>query len=267
MRWSTLPLLLLSGCTGAERATPLGERIVSIDYCADQMVLGLAERRRIAAVSHEAANDPLFAGRLATGLPRVRPDVEQILSLRPTLVVRSYAGGGRLETALARAGVRVFTLPYAATLADVRRSVAASGVALRAQGAAQQRLARLDRELAAAPAARDSALYTTPGSYTAGPDTLIGEMIDRAGHRNAEQRPGWHRLDIEQLVTQPPRLIIRAFGESSAHQTDRWSSSDHRALRAAFADSQQVSIPGSWVACGNWRIGHAVARLRQAGAP
>jgi iron complex transport system substrate-binding protein len=264
MRWA-LPLLLLGGCAGPAPMPMRGERIVSLDYCADQMVLGLVGRERVAAVSHEASNDPLFAARLADGIARVRPDAEAILAQHPTLVVRSYAGGARLDAALQRAGVRVFTLPYANSIAYVRNAIMQSGDALDAQTAAALRVQQLDRDLASGRGHGGTALYTTPGSYTSGPGTLIDDLITLAGHSNAEQRPGWHRLDVEHLVTQPPRLIIRAFGESGAHQTDRWSSSDHRALRAAFRQSEDVNIPGSWVACGNWRIGHAVVRLRQAG--
>lgn len=260
--------MLMAGCgteaDTSDRPIPGTDRIVSIDYCADQMVLGLVERNRVAAVSPEAAADPLFAGRLAGDLPRVRPDAEAILALRPTLVVRSYAGGARLEAMLERAGVAVFTLPYSGTVAEVRAAVVASGQTLGAEGAARARLRQFDRELAGAAAATEFALYTTPGDYTAGPGTLINELIQRGGWRNAERRDGWHRLDAEGLIANPPELVIRAFGESRAHQTDNWSGSNHRALRSAFAESAEAAIPGSWLACGNWRVGHAVARLRAA---
>jgi iron complex transport system substrate-binding protein len=259
--------MVLAGCgqgvePTANTLTSGNERIVSIDYCADQMVLGLVERDRIVAVSNDVEADPLFAGRLAGDLPRVRPDAETIIALRPSLVVRSYAGGPRLEATLRRAGVRVFTLPYAGGMEAVRAGVIMSGRVLGAEAAAAQRLARLDSVLAASKPAGVRALYTTPGSYTAGPDTLVGDVIERAGFTNAEQRLGWRRLDIEGLVLSPPQIVIRAFGESRLHQTDRWSSADHSALQSAFAESRVVPIPGSWVACSNWRIGEAVATLR-----
>jgi iron complex transport system substrate-binding protein len=264
MRCAAL-FLLLCGCAGTEHAPTGRDRIVSIDYCADQLVLGLVDRTRIAAVSREVTADPLFAARLASGLSRIKPDAERILALRPTLVVRSYAGGSRLEAALRRAGVRVHTLPYAESVADVRRSVLASGDALNARVAAAARIAILDRELGSP--SRPSgltALYTTPGDYTAGSVTLIDDAIRQAGLRNAEHRAGWHRLSVEQLVAAPPALIIRAFGEARAHRTDRWSGSDHQALRRALAGQREVHLPGSWVACGNWRIGHAVTAMRNA---
>lgn len=272
MRRALILLLavMVSGCGSAAERTlappPATDRIVSIDYCADQMVLGLVERNRIAAVSPETAADPLFAERLARALPRVRPEVEAILALRPTLVVRSYAGGERLEAMLRRAGVPVLTLPYAATLADVRAGVASSAAALGAGDAAARRLAQFDHETRPSVQAPARALYTTPGDYTAGTGTLIDEAIRRAGWHNAETRTSWRRLDAEGLIARPPALVIRAFGESRAHRTDLWSGSAHQALRRAFGGSTTVDIPGSWLACGNWRIGHAIAAMREAGS-
>jgi iron complex transport system substrate-binding protein len=264
MRLACLYMLILSGCVmpGPGRQTA-EERIVSIDYCADQLVLGVVERARIAAVSNEADADPLFSARLSVGMPRVRSDAEHILALRPTLVVRSYAGGQRLEAALERAGVRVHTLPYATTLEDVRAGLITSGRALGAEPAMATRLARFDRDVRQASLRSPmTALYTTPGDYTAGTATLIDDAMRRAGLRNLERRAGWHRLSTEALVASPPAIVLRAFGEARAHRTDRWSGSDHRALRRAFRQSRQIVLPGSWVACGNWRIGHAVAAMR-----
>lgn len=257
---------MLVGCGAPLPIAAAGEstdRIVSIDYCADQMVLGLVDRNRIAAVSDEIDADPLFAGRLGAGLPRARPEIESIIALRPSLVVRSYAGGPRLDAALTRAGIAIFTLPYANTLNDVRVSVRVSADALNARSAGARRLGQFDQDISAPmPGRRVTALYTTPGDYTAGGSTLIDEAMRASGLTNAEQRNGWHRLQTERLVSNPPTLVIRAFGEAAVHRTDRWSGSDHAALARAFAPARQIDIPGSWVACGNWRIGHAVAAMR-----
>ncbi|QJQ32920.1 ABC transporter substrate-binding protein [Sphingomonas lacunae] len=249
---------------GTGPATPSGDRIVSLDYCADQMLLGLVERHRIAAVSPEVASDPLFSEPLSRGLPRVRPDVERVLAMRPTLVIRSYGGGPRIEAALRRAGVPVFTLPYADDIPAIRRSITASGGVLGTPDVAARRVAHLDAAIAAAETARPmalTALYVTPGNVTTGPDSLVGRLIATAGLSSYELRPGWHRLPIERLAGHPPDLVVRGFYDSPMHQQDRWSSSSHRVLRASIAAVPQVSIPGSEIACGNWLAGNALRRL------
>lgn len=249
---------------GTGPATPATDRIISLDYCADQMLLGLVDKSRIAAVSPEVSSDPLFSAPLARGLPRVRPDVERILALRPTLVVRSYGGGPRMESALRRAGIRVFTLPYADDIPAIRRAITASGDALDARRAAARRLASFDAAVASADLAQGSlptALYVTPGDVTTGPDSLTGRLFAAAGYTSYEQRPGWHRLPVERLVVEPPDLIVRAFYDSPTHRQDRWSSSNHAALRRSLAHVPSVELPGSEIACGNWLAGDALRRL------
>lgn len=246
-----------------------GERIVSIDYCADQMVLGLVERKRIAAVSRDVTSDPDFSLKLAGHLPRVRPDVEAVLALRPTLVVRSYGGGPRFSEAMERAGVPVFTLPYAASLTEIDGLMATAGAALDAQARAGQ----LRREFRTAlvesaqvrrtePPAR--ALYVTPGDVTTGPGSLVAELIEQAGYASIESRPGWHRLPLEQMTRTKPDLVVRAFFESPTHLQDRWSSAGHRALAEALRGVPQVLVSGSELACGNWRTGAALRRIAAA---
>lgn len=237
-----------------------GDRIVSIDYCADQAVLDLVSTERIVALSTET--EP--AAR-ASALPRhVRAEAEAILALRPTLVVRSYAGGPRLEAALERAGVRTFTVPYASALEDVTPNLLATGAALGANGRAQS-LAR-DWQAAlhrasAAPRRSGKALYLTPGDVTTGPDSFIAQIIMTAGYRIYDGRPGWNRLPVEAMAVDPPTRIIRAFFDAPRYQQDRWSAAGHAVVAEQMATAPQVNLTGAEVACNNWRSGAALDRL------
>ena len=255
--------LTLTACVPvASPAQP--ERIVSIDYCADQMVLGLVTRERIAAVSVDVASDPAFSLPRAHGLPRVRAEVERVLAMRPTLVVRSYGGGPRFAAAMERAGVPVFTLPYSAKLDNVDDVMAAAGERLGAQAMASRRRDALAAALAAARDGADSggtALYVTPGDVTTGPGSLIAELVGVAGYQPYEDKAGWHRLPVERLLADPPDLVVRGFFETAAHRQDHWTSSSHAALRRAVADVPTVEVPGSELSCGNWLIGQAVTRV------
>ena len=95
---SLLSAALVAAC-GTTPPGPLPEgpasRIVSLDYCADQFVLGLADRERILALSPDAGKDFSYLRAEASGLPTVRPRSEDVLALRPDLVVRNYGGGPR----------------------------------------------------------------------------------------------------------------------------------------------------------------------------
>lgn len=270
-RLLTLFLFLpLGGCAAVRAPSTTGEeRIVSIDYCADQAVLGLVPRGDIAAVSQEADSDPGYAAPRARGLPRIRPDAEAILALRPTLVVRSYAGGPRFDAAMARGGVRVVTLPYAASLPEIGPTISqmAKDLGAEARGAALR--ADWDGALARAhamPRTQFTALYTTPGDVTSGPDSLIMAMATTAGLQPYFKRAGWHPLPIEELQFRAPDVVLRGFFDSPAYQQDRWSASRHKRTRAALNRATVAEISGYALACGNWTAAAALNAMTGAAA-
>lgn len=268
MNWRAVSGAWLAAATAACAPVPPashgGDRIVSIDYCADQMLLGLVARDRIAAVSVDVASDPVFAGPRAGDLPRVRAEIERIIAMRPTLVVRSYGGGPRIAAMLERAGVPVFTLPYSDSVASVRETMLAAGDALDAVDEARAKVADLDTAIVSARAQRNqaaTALYMTPGDVTTGPGGLIADLLGQAGYRPYEMRGGWHRLPVERMMRDTPDLVVRAFFESGSYRQDRWSSAGHAVLAERLRDVPSVTVPGATLACGNWLAGDALSAI------
>lgn len=259
-------LAMLAVLTGCQQRAPLPERrgVVSIDYCADQMALGLLPKDRIRAVSFEADSDASFSAPRAKGLMRLRPQIEDIIALRPAVVVRSYGGGPKLDRQLEAVGIRVVQLGYAGTLDEVRADVLRVGQELDADERAAALIAGFDTELAAAkrrPAHGGTALYVTPGDVTTGPGSLVAEAIGAAGYRPYRETPGWGSLPLEQMVRRPPDVVFRAFFDSARYRQDYWTSSRHPVVADATRKAIDVEVPGAWVSCGNWMIGHAVAQL------
>lgn len=259
-------LTVLAGCP--QRAPlPALHGVVSIDYCADQSVLGMLPRRDIRAVSFEADSDASFSAPRAKGLPRLRPQLEDIARLRPAVVVRSYGGGPHLDRQLQAMGIRIVQLGYAGTLDDVRRDGLRVGGELGAEPRARELIAGFDAEVAAA-APRDThrptALYITPGDVTTGPGSLVAEVIAAAGFRPYRDTPGWGSLPLETMVRRPPDLVFRSFFDSARYRQDYWTSSRHPVVARASRKAVDIEVPGAWISCGNWLTGHAVAALAQA---
>ena len=74
-------ILLLAACGAPDGALVRGEtgkpmRIVSLDYCADQYVLKLADREQILAISPDATGDFSYMREAARGVPTVRAAAE-----------------------------------------------------------------------------------------------------------------------------------------------------------------------------------------------
>lgn len=258
-------IILLTGCGRAEfqgtRPAPAG--IVSIDYCADQMLLKLVDRARIVGVSPEVELDRTFSVPRAVGLPRVRPDIENILKLNPAIVVKSYGGGPMLDAQLRKAGIKVVQLGYAPTLADIATQTLETARALDAEEEGRKTVAVFNRQLAGAAMTGKppSLLYVTPGGVTTGPGSMIDDMIRAGGYRNYEGRAGWHNLPLEAMTRDTPDAVLAAFFDNPAHEQDAWSSARHPLVREILRDVPRLNVSGASVSCGNWMAGDVVEKL------
>jgi iron complex transport system substrate-binding protein len=248
------PLLAACGPEAAEApsAEALPRRIVSLDYCADQHAVMLAGRDRILALSPDAEKGFSYVRREAAGLPTVKPRMEDVLLLKPDLVIRSYGGGPGTTGMLERAGIEVLQVPYVSSLEEVWQSTLVMGEALgeadkaRALvGAAKARLAALAR----APGG-DSALYLTAGGATTGPGSLVHELILAAGHENFETRPGWRMIDLEKLAFETPGFVASTSFGAGAVGEGAWSPVRHPIARAQLTRKNTVALDGALTACG-----------------
>lgn len=231
-------------------------RIVSLDYCADQYVLALADRAQIAAVSRGALRDDSFYRERARGLPRVRGGVEEVLAQRPDLIVRNWGGGFDAAQRYARFGVRVLQVGDAATFAAARADLlsAARTLGQEERGAAlaadlDTRLSALER---ARPAHAPDVLYMTVGGAVAGGGVMMDEVIRAAGGRNVRAAAGWQVMPLERLVASPPRIVALGFFENAQGRATPWNYARNAALARALAPARRVVLPADRISCEAW---------------
>lgn len=243
-------------------------RIVSLDYCADQYVLQFVDAQNILALSPEAVLEFSYLRNEAQNFPAVRPIAEDILVARPDMVVRSYGGGYGIVDMLEEFAVPVVQLGYANSLADVQRSIIEVSAALGAPERGRKMVADMQvrlEEIAVAPLSRQgSAMYMTPTGVTAGPGTLMHDMLMAAALANFETRRGWHALPLERLVYESPDLVARAFYKSVFSHQDLWSAAQHPVTSARLAFAQKVPLQGAWTSCGAWFLMDAIEALHKA---
>ncbi len=242
-----------------------GGRIVSLDQCADQYALALAPRADIVGLSKRARQADSALRDHAAGLREVRPDLESLLALRPSVVLRTWGGDGVLLAALARRGARVVTLPDPADFADIRANIRTAAAALGAPDAGRSLIQRLNRQLAGAAGAGrgEAALYLTAGGATAGPDTLMGALLRAAGYRDAEPRPGYRSVPLESLILHPPARVVTGFFDADPALA-RWGLGRQAALVRLLDLRGVVTLPAALLACPCWTLGEAAARLAAA---
>jgi iron complex transport system substrate-binding protein len=246
-------------------ATPAAAapRVLSFDGCADQYVMALSPRETIVGLSTRADDADSRLRHLSAGLPIRRVDLETALATRPQLVVRYWGGDPRLVRALERRGVRVVTLQEASDFADVRRNIRQVAAALGRSAAGEALISRMDVQLARAAGAWGgvSALYLTPGGISAGPGTLVDAVLRSAGMTNAETRPGYQVISLEQLALRPPHRVVLGFFDTFQLSGESWGVGRHQVLQRAVRGRVAASLPGSTLGCPDWTAAEAAEIL------
>ncbi len=261
---------LFAACgTTPPQARPEGpaSRIVSLDYCADQFVLGLADRERILALSPDAGKDFSYLRAEAAGLPTVRPRSEDVLALRPDLVVRNYGGGPRAAAFFERAGVPVLQIDFAPDIEAVRERIRQAATALGVRDRGEALIAEMDARLARAQAAAPDAdtLYLAPSGVAAGSGTFVDHLIAAAGLDNFSDEPGWRSIPLERLVYETPRVYAVPVFQRTNHNMV-WTPFRHPVAVRRVQAGPTLSIDGATTSCGAWFLADAVEALAEGAA-
>lgn len=242
-------------------------RVFSADYCADQLVLALADRDQIAALSVDADKDFSFLRGKAAGLKKMRSDAEAVYASGADVVLRYWGGD---EKRLSRLGVRVVTLSYASTFDDIKKNIETAAGAIDKSDRGGALSDELDRKLTAL---RDkgpsggAALYVTPGGVTAGAHTIIDEIFNAAGVENIAAANGlsyWPPLSAETLVSNPPTFVVAGFFNANSERINHWSAARHPALRKSLDATTRIDLSADILACPNFFSIDAAEKIREA---
>lgn len=204
----------LACAPAAEASAP--RRIVSLNPCLDAILVRVADRAQIAALSHLAREpESSTIADVARTLPFTYETAEEIIALSPDLVLASHHSALATQQALARLRIPVanFGVP-----ASIDESLAQIGAVAHAVGRAERGaalVARIEEALGAAaerpPRRPIQTLVFQPRGLVAGRETLISEVMTRLGFENVAARYGvrlWGSLSLERLLADPPELLL-----------------------------------------------------------
>jgi iron complex transport system substrate-binding protein len=257
-----LALVVVSGC--AQPSSPVAApaahglakpmRVVSLDYCADQFVLKLADREQILGVSPDATKAFSYMRKAAVNVPIIRSRDEDVLAQRPDLVVRAYGGGPNVASILARSEIPVAQLGYSQDFKDIETNIRTIAASLGHPERGQILIDEMNARLAKVDAAKtgQTALYVTPSGITSGPGSLINVMMERAGLQNFEPKAGWRSIPLERLTREQPDMMVTAFFDTKIVNNDVWSPTRHPIAARALEDRPLAELEGAWTACGGW---------------
>lgn len=245
----SLVLAALAACAaGSAHAAP-PRRVVSLNLCADQLLLALADRSQIAGLTSNAASAEMSAeAAKARGLRLLGSSAEEILEIRPDLVVGMF-GGGRSPMLMGRP-YRTLDLASANTFDEIVVAIRRTAAAVGHPDRGERLIATMRRDLAAVPRVgrgRVAAYYQRRG-YLTGTGTLVDDLMKRMGLVNLAAKlgkPALSQVGLEEMVAARPDFLIV---ESATDQvSDRGSEMlHHPALRGI----PRISIPQAWTVCG-----------------
>ncbi len=251
-RLLTILIIAAAGASAAAAAPRPPRRIVSLNLCADQYLLALADPAQIVALTRFARDPNMSAAAdAARTMPVSRGSAEDVLMLHPDLVIASPFRRQTVAAVLAGRNVATLDLPpadsYAAIVTQVRQVAAAIGHRDRGETL----IRRMDTALARLPRApgggRTAAYYQRRGFLT-GTGTLVDELMQRLGLANLATRlgkPALSQLSLEQMaLARPDYLIVES-------ATDRVTDQGTEMLHHPILDGiPRLRIPEAWTVCG-----------------
>lgn len=260
MRKAAIAALLLwaVGAGAAGAAAP--RRIVSLNLCADQYLVALADPGQVAGLTR-LARDPAMsaAAAIARRYPVAGSGAEVLLALQPDLVLAGWPGQADVARRLGLRA-RVLVMPPAKDYADIVAQTRAVAAAVGHADRGEALVRRMDAALASIPRlgrGRVAADYQRRGFLT-GQGTLMDDMMRRAGLTNLAARlgrPALSQLPLELLVAARPDYLI--VGGSRPARDLGSAMQGHPALTGIA----RLYLPGAFTSCGGPSFPAAVRLL------
>lgn len=269
-------LALTTGCSvapapSAPAATGRPQRIVSLNPCLDVILIHVADRARIAALSHYArdAYGSTFAP-VARTLPFTYETAEEVIALQPDLVMTGRHSSLATRNALDRLNIRTALFGVPETVAESLQQVREVAIAVGHPERGEALVRRIEAALAdAAPKPGTpplSALVFMPGGFASGPGTLMDEMMRRMGLENAASRYGLkssRRVPLERIIADPPDVLLAGEAWPGA---PNWALRvmTHPALSHVAGHMQRAVFPERLLFCGGPVLIQTAAALSRA---
>lgn len=255
-------------------AVPMGAaaapvRVVSMNLCADELILRLADRDQVLAVTY-LARDPRGStvATEAVGLPVTRGLTEEVVALKPDLVIAGAFTTRTTVGMLKRVGAPVLELGVPTDLDGVRAQIRQVAVALGHPERGEAMVAALDVRLASiVPAGRPlRALVMRPNAFTVAPGGLGDALIRAAGLVNVSAEIGRDRFGQVPLeavaLANPDLIVVDAGAPGSPSLADTLL--HHPVFQALARAHRTVDIPNRLWTCPGPQVAEVVARLAEA---
>ncbi len=245
-------------------------RVVSLNPCLDAILVKVADREQVAALSHYSRDDDTSTiADLARTFPVSYESAEEVISFAPDLVLTSRHSSLATRNALRRVSIKMELFDEPKSVADNMAQVRhIAGLVNRAERG-EELVARIESALvAAAPLAGASpvpAVIFQRNGFSTGTGTLVDELMRRVGFVNVASRygSGWGNIPLEELIADPPKVLLA--GEIRPDMPT-WADRilRHPALRHMGGRMTRATFPDRLIYCGGPVLIEAAAALARA---
>lgn len=198
-------------------------RIASTTEGTDEILAALVPKKSIALVTM-FSSDPSYSNivKFVKGIPAIQTDnAEQILAVRPDLVLLASYDTPGVVSQVEQAGVPAYEFANFNSIADIEKNILIighlTGTENKAQtlvGNMQQQLKVLAKRAKGHPRLR--VLDYSSYGFAAGSDTTVNDIIRAAGAINAASAlRGWQKITDEEVVKLNPDVIIDASDDAA----------------------------------------------------
>ncbi len=258
----------LEKTTGLAVSAP--ERVASINLCADQLLLLLAAPGQIASLSNLATDSSgSYYYQRAVSYPLNRGTAEQLVPLKPDLVIAGEYSKNHTVALLRELGIRVETLSIANSLPALMDNILQVAQWLGNPEQGESIVQELQQRLDVLPQAsqqRPRVAVYDPNGYTVGEGTMRGQVLKLAGWHNVAEDVGisdYGRLSLEQLIGLAPDALFESNFSPGTYSRGQ-ALSQHPALRKTGLAPIVMEIPSRMTICaGPWTLDVIEALFRQ----
>lgn len=247
--------LIFPGLDASARAEP--RRVVSLNPCLDIILVNVADREQIAALSH-FARDPAEStiSDIAKTLPFTWESAEEVVSLHPDLILTARHSSLATRNALARLGLQTELFGVPNTIEESFSQIRRIALLVNRMERGEALITRIKATIDAARPPENfkplEAIVYQPNGLVAGSGSLIDEMMNRTGFINIANRYGidkWGTVTLEQLLNDPPQVLLA--GELLSGKPT-WAERvlSHPALQSVAPVMHRAPFPQQLLYCG-----------------
>lgn len=267
---SAFGVIALLTCIGLPSASHAAElpRLASINLCTDQLLVTLADPAQILGLSPYSRDlARSWDAARAAHFPKLSGEAEDILVLKPDIVVAGRFTKRATRELLKEKGLRVVEFDAALSLDDVKKQIRLMGDLVQHPDRAAAEIQRLDAAIAHAREVVSRKQYRVLAlsrrGWVSGGQSLTSALLATAGLSNAAADLGYKLggfASLEAIVNlKPDFLLVSEAGEFAEDEGRAFML--HPALERYYPAAKRLVIPEKLTVCGGPLLSEALDRL------